>query len=194
MNSSVPKKIILIGASTGGPGEIQKIVEALPKLHNTSVLIGQHMVDGFLDSFTQRLQNTGTNTTSIARDKEALVSGHIYVCEGHTQVVQNSSSVYFSKSTAHAHSYNPDINILFNSFNTLTKEVKILCVILTGIGDDGVDACQNLSAKGARCITQSKESAIVDGMPSRVRLLVPKVEVCSTAEIIRKIKDFTQNV
>lgn len=191
MNSSVPKKIILLGASTGGPGEIQKIIEALPKLHNTSLIIGQHMVDGFLENFAKRLEGLSQNPLNIASDRESLQSGHIYVCEGQTQIVQSAGTLVFTKRDAPKHSFNPDINMFMNSFVSLAKELKILCVILTGIGDDGVAACKDLSSNGARCITQNKESAIVDGMPGRTRQLVPTVEVYNTSDIIKVIKDFS---
>ena len=194
MNSSVPKNIILIGASTGGPGEIQKIVEALPKLHNTSLIIAQHMVDGFLDSFAKRLQSSSQDYIGIAEDQEHLKSGHIYVCEGQTYITKGQNSIIFTKTDVEKNSYNPNINMLFNSFVPLVKELNVLCVILTGIGDDGVQACKNLSTHGARCITQDSISAIVDGMPSRARQLVVKVEVENTLGIIKEIKEFTHSV
>ncbi|MDD2449035.1 MAG: chemotaxis protein CheB, partial [Sulfurimonas sp.] len=55
MSYRVPKKIVLIAASTGGPGQIEKIIKALPKLNDTSIVIAQHMVVGFMDSFAKRL-------------------------------------------------------------------------------------------------------------------------------------------
>ena len=90
MNFSVPKKIVLIGASTGGPGQIQKILKVLPKLQDTTIIIAQHM---------------------------------------------------------------------------------------TGIGKDGALACKNLNENGARCLTESAQSAITDGMPGKVRNIVKNVEV-----------------
>ena len=51
------KKIVLIGASTGGPGQIQKIISSIKTLDNTTVVIAQHMVSGFIESFASRLQD-----------------------------------------------------------------------------------------------------------------------------------------
>ena len=65
-------------------------------------------------------------------------------------------------------------------------------MILTGIGDDGVSACKELSLNGASCITESQKSAIVDGMPSRARLFVPNIEVEDINTIVKTISEFCE--
>lgn len=188
MKHSVPKKIVLIGASTGGPGQIQKIINSLPKLKDTTIVIAQHMIDGFMDSFANRFQNIKHLRVSVVKDNQAFESNNIYICEGETQLINDS----FSKKEISLNSYNPNINILFNSFTLLAKDTKILCAILTGIGDDGVEGCKNLSFNGALCITESKKSAIVDGMPSRARLLVPNIKVHEIDKIVQIISEFCE--
>jgi two-component system chemotaxis response regulator CheB len=67
----------------------------------------------------------------------------------------------------------------------------ILSVILTGIGDDGINAVKELSTHGAKCLTEGVKSAIVDGMPSRARKEVPNIEILELDEIVQKIKEFS---
>ena len=188
MKSVTLKKIVLIGASTGGPGQIEKIISSLPILRNSSIIIAQHMVVGFLESFASRMQSNAQNNVSVITNKQKLQSNHIYVAEGNTFLHQNN--FLFETSLSSNNSYNPNINILFSSFVPLVKELDILCVILTGIGDDGVNACKELSNHGARCITESEKSAIVDGMPNRARSLVDNIEVHDINEIIKIIHEF----
>jgi len=185
-----PNKIVLIGASTGGPGQIQKIIHALPKLQNTTIVIGQHMIEGFIDSFAKRLQNNSHNTISVVQNHQIFESACIYLCEGHTNLKINRSEMLFNHEVSTLHSYNPNINILFNSFVPLCKDVEILSVILTGIGDDGIKACVELSTNGAKCVTETQESAIVDGMPNRARLLVPNVQVEAMDNIVKIVSEF----
>ncbi len=192
MKHSALNKIVLIGASTGGPGHIIKIIQNLPKLESTAIVIGQHMVDGFLESFTKNLQQSGKNCVSIVQEQQYLNAGNIYVCEGETKVQKKGSELFFLYKTATNHSYNPNINILFDSFIQLSDEFEIMAVILTGIGDDGVEACVNLSKNRVRCITETSQSAIVDGMPSRARLLVPNVEVYDISDIVNIISEFCE--
>ena len=116
-----------------------------------------------------------------------LEASTIYVCEG---TIKLDSKKIFRQEKALKNSYNPDIDTIFNSFVSVSDDYEILTVILTGIGSDGVEACKNLSNHGATCITESQSSAIVDGMPSRARALVPNVKIYDINEIINKIKDF----
>lgn len=187
---SIPSKIVLIGASSGGPGQIEKIIKALPKLNNTSIIIAQHMAVGFMNSFAKRLQENSVNIVSVANNDSSLESGHIYACCGDIKIYKEKSKLYFSKKSLVVYKFNPDINILFNSFTPFADDIEILSVILTGIGDDGVQACSALSLKGSSCITESEESAIVDGMPSRARSEVQNIKVFDMDKIIIEIKEF----
>ncbi len=187
-----PKKIVLIGASTGGPGQIQKIIDQIPKLHNTSIIIAQHMVDGFLESFTARLQHNHLNSINLIQDRETFENSNIYISEGNIELRTINNELLFTKEKAPTNSFNPNINLIFNSFVPLCNNRDILCVILTGIGNDGVEACSNLSKNGARCITESKESAIVDGMPNRARAIVPNIEINNLDGIATIINEFCE--
>jgi len=192
LKHSALKYIVLIGASTGGPGQIEKIITSLPKLQNTTVIIAQHMVEGFMNSFANRLKNSSDNPIDVVQNNQTLHSGHIYLCEGKTELKRDGYQLLLTHEPPCSNSFNPDINSLFNSFLPLCKDVNILTIILTGIGDDGVDACKTLSLNGATCITESAKSAIVDGMPSRARLLVPNIQVEDINTIVRKINEFCQ--
>ncbi|WP_031347999.1 CheB methylesterase domain-containing protein [Sulfurimonas hongkongensis] len=190
MSYTVPKKIVLIAASTGGPGQIEKIIKALPKLNDTSIVIAQHMVVGFMDSFAKRLDEDPTNNIFIANDKTYLKSSGIYVCSGSTRVSRDSNGLIFSKKDSSLNSFNPDINYIFNSFLPFTKEIEFLSVILTGIGADGIEACKALQENGSLCLTESQQSAIVDGMPSRARKEIKDIKILDIKEIIQTIKEF----
>ena len=192
MKDSIPKKIVLIGASTGGPGQIQKIINSLERLHHTTIIIAQHMVLGFMESFANRLQNNHPNTIDIIHNEERLKYPYIYICEGEIKLQHTNYGLSFNKKSSQLHSFNPNINTIFDSFTPLCKDVEILCVILTGIGNDGVDACINLSKNGARCVTETQQSAIVDGMPNRARAFVPNIEVHDMKEIINIISEFCE--
>lgn len=192
LKHSVPKKIVLIGASTGGPGQIQKIIDALPQLSNTSIIIAQHMAADFMPSFAKRLQEHNYNQLSIAQNNQALMSSKIYICEGETKIQVKSSELIFKQEKSSLHSYNPNINTLFNSLEILVKDVEIFSVLLTGIGDDGVNGCFNLSQHGVRCITESHQSAIVDGMPARARDTIASIEIDTIDDIVKKISEFCE--
>lgn len=190
LKHSVLDKIVLIGASTGGPGQIQKIITSLPELRDSTVIIAQHMVKGFIPSFMNRLKEYTKNSVFMAEDGQILQPGCIYLCNGHTSVVKSNYNLAFAHAPSENNTYNPDINTLFHSLVPFTSTVEILGVILTGIGDDGVDGCMKLSLHGCSCLTETEESAIVDGMTSRARQLVPNIKALNIKEIIQTIEEF----
>lgn len=192
MKYSVLKKFVLIGASTGGPGQIEKIINALKPMRSTSVVIAQHMTDGFIPSFTKRLNAKSHNPVRMAENKAPLEVGTIYICSGYTQIIKQRSHLFFTKEASPKDGYNPNIDLLFNSFSNLAKEIETLGVILTGIGEDGVDGCNNLSLNGAKCITENEHSAIVDGMPLRARTVIANIKATDMRHIIQEIKEFCE--
>lgn len=190
MSTFIPYKIVLIGASTGGPGQIEKIIRSLEILHDTTIIIAQHMSLEFIPSFTKRLQNLSTNAICMAENDMFIESAKIYLCHGSTSVSMSENRLLFKVEPSQDHKYNPDINTVFNSFVNHTQKIEILGVILTGIGDDGVEGCKQLSLRGAKIITQDAQSAIVDGMPSRARKEVEGIEIGDTDYIKNKIVEF----
>ncbi len=192
LKHSVPKKIVLIGASTGGPAHIQKIITALPKLHNTSVIVAQHMAKGFIPSFAKRLKSHSINPISVAESNMVLESAYIYFCCGYTKIYKEYSNLVFSQQSAPLEAFNPDINMLFHSFSPFIQNIQCLSVILTGIGDDGVSGCKELVANGALALTETQQSAVVDGMPSRARESIENIQVDSLEKIIKSIVEFCE--
>jgi len=190
LKPQTPRKIVLIGASTGGPGQIEKIISSLPVLSDTAVIIAQHMSMDFIPSFTKRLKELSTNTIEMVKDNASVEPGNIYLCHGITSVKKDGYGLKFNVESSKQYKYNPDINTVFNSFVPFAQELEILGVILTGIGDDGVDGCKQLSLKGVRTITQDEKSAIVDGMPSRARKEVQDIEISDIAGIKEIIRNF----
>jgi len=182
------KKIVLVGASTGGPGQIKKIIQSLPILKNSSVIIAQHMADGFLESFVLELQKFTPNHILLIEDNTLFEEGKVYLCKHNTTL--NIQSLKFKVKKLDDDSFNPNIDVLFLSMLEIMPRVEILCSILTGIGDDGVKSCKVLKNNGARCMTESKESAIIDGMPNRARELVPNIEVYDMKRVIDEISEF----
>lgn len=188
MQSVIPKRILLLAASTGGPGQIQKIIQELPQLHNSSVIIALHMVEGFILSYASRLEKSIKNKMNVVQDKQNFEKGHIYVAHGKTYLDSDTNIFHYAK--ASKDSYNPDIDTLFSSFSHLTYKSEMLVVILTGIGSDGVDAAVQLQSLGAKCITESAQSAIVDGMPNKARSSVKNIGIYEIDEIIKICKEF----
>jgi two-component system chemotaxis response regulator CheB len=148
------------------------------------------MAIDFIPSFVKRLQEQSVNPVLMAIQNSTIKAGTVYFCYGMTTIKRDGYELNFNVESSKEYKYNPDINTVFSSFVQFAKDIDILAVILTGIGDDGVEGCKQLAIAGARTITQNEESSIVDGMPSRARKEVPNIEISNIETIREKIKGF----
>jgi two-component system chemotaxis response regulator CheB len=190
LKSSILKKVVLIGASTGGPILIQKIVASLGTLDGVSVVIAQHMAEDFIPSFAKNLKHQSKNEIKIIKDNMEFESNTIYLAQGYSKAIYGAWNLKFKHSKVLEGEFNPHINTIFSSFVDFIDNIEILCVVLTGIGDDGVDGCALLAKKGAMCITQDSKSAVVDGMSARARERVEGIKALSFENIKEEIKSF----
>ena len=190
MNRLKPDRIILIGASTGGPTHIEKILMALGSRYRCCVIIGQHMGAAFIPSFVKRLKEQTKTSVSLLEKGMALEMGKAYLCTGRVFLALHNHQLVCSHVEEVLDHYNPDINALFNAFVPYAGELDMMAMILTGIGEDGVQGCRELAQNGALCIAESEESAVVYGMPLRAKEIVGTIEVKSLAQIIDRVKEF----
>ena len=185
-----PDKIILIGASTGGPGHIKKILTALKPEFSATIIIAQHMGNEYIPSFVKQLNSICCHEVSPVIPEKILLASHVYVSSLLTSITMDSRGLSCLEKYPEKSGYNPDINYLFTSAARIAHQVSVLGIILTGIGSDGVNGCQLLSEQGVECIAESETSAIVDGMPMQARINVKNIKVMSLNEVISKINLF----
>jgi len=160
-------KIIVIGASTGGPSAVEYVVNNLPRNLSIPVVIVQHMPHRFLETFSQRLNDQGTLPVKLAEKGEVLKDGTIYVAPGESnlQVEYIAGSPTFTFTERKYREFNnPSIDCLFESV-AQTYGRYSLGVILTGMGKDGVVGLTKIKEKGGFTVAQDEVSSVVYGMP-----------------------------
>ena len=162
-------QIIVVGASTGGPGAIEAIIAGLPENLSIPVVIAQHMPARFLETFTLRLNETSPLPVKLARKGEILKGGTIYIAPGESNMkveldlIHKQPSVVFTKK--HFEEFNnPSIDCLFESVAKTFGE-KSIGVILTGMGKDGSHGLMEIMKQGGMTIVQNETSSVVYGMP-----------------------------
>ncbi|GGI78173.1 CheB methylesterase domain-containing protein [Legionella impletisoli] len=168
-NKAPLQKLILIGASTGGPKAVTQILENLPNDFPATVIVLQHMPEFFIANFAKRLNATSPLTVVLAEAEDILQPGHAYIAPyGFDLILEKISKsdelyrIILNKNNVYTTS--PSINATFNSAAALLKN-RVLGVILTGMGKDGVEGCQTIKSYGGRTIAQDEASSAVFGMP-----------------------------
>lgn len=155
-------KLIVIGASTGGPSQIKEILSSLHSLSYTLVIV-QHMKEEVLPFYIKDLEETldvsVESTPCIISKKPSVI-----VCSQSCVVVKKYANFELVTQTMGQY-YTPDINKLLHSFIPYTREFDLEVIIMTGIGRDGVDSAKKLKKLDVKVIAQDEKSSPVYGMP-----------------------------
>ncbi len=163
-------RVVAIGASTGGPPVIQKILAGLPSDLTVPVLVVQHMARGFTEGFVDWLAQTSVLPVSVACDGMVIRSGFVYVAPDGYQMKVDANGCLQCKDDNSVYGLKPSVSYLFNSLAEFYGK-SVLGVLLTGMGKDGAAELALLRKKGALTIAQDSASSVVFGMPGEaVRL------------------------
>jgi len=168
--SSAPvTKLLLIAASTGGPGLIEQICRSLPKEFPYAVCIVQHMPEQFTAAFATRLDKVSVLPVIECKDHMELSCGVIYIARGgihlHFAKKVTGKIVIREEKSKNNRFFQPSADEMFESALKVFSGDQITAVILTGIGDDGAEGMVKIKKAGGFTIGESEESATVYGMP-----------------------------
>lgn len=163
--------IVGIVGSAGSPAAVGLILSKLSRDFCVPLVIALHMPQGFTRSFAERLTRTTSFTAREARDTEQLNNSQIYIAPGghHTMIESDSSGeLFFHVEPSSANDfYTPSANQLLSSLAESCAE-KSLGVVLTGMGDDGLEGARAIRERGGSVIVESRDSALIWGMPRAV--------------------------
>lgn len=165
-NSLNTKKVIAIGASTGGTEAIASLLKHLPA-RIPGILIVQHIPPQFSRMFAERLNMQTHFTVKEAARGDYLEPGMVLIAPGDQHLIVKKIGDRYKVEVFNGDKVNghcPSVDILFDS---VAKECKAdaVGVILTGMGYDGAKGLLSMRRKGARTIGQDEISSVVYGMP-----------------------------
>lgn len=160
------KKIIAIGASTGGTEAIQTILAGLPA-NTPPVVIVQHMPAGFTRTFAERLNNLFAFQVKEAENAEELTAGKVLIAPGgyHLAIKRRPTGFcadVYSGSLVNRH--RPAVDVLFSSAARVVGS-SATGILLTGMGADGAAGLLEMKQTGALTIAQDQATSVVYGMP-----------------------------
>lgn len=157
-------KILLIGASTGGPRAIKEVITSFTKNFPTGILIVQHMPAGFTNSFAKRLDELSAIKVKEASVGDRIQRGIALLAPGDHHMVLGRSERIELLDTPRIHGVRPAVDITLKSVAQIYKE-KTIAVILTGMGRDGAAGMSLVKKYGGRTIVQDEATSVVFGMP-----------------------------
>jgi two-component system chemotaxis response regulator CheB len=164
---TTPRFFIAVAASTGGPTAVTKILSRLRADPQCAVLVAQHMPDTFTRTFAERLNRHSALEVSEARPNAAIVGAAALICPGRRCLeVQLDGARYTTdvRFPTPRDRYVPSADRLFTSLANVAAR-NTIGVVLTGMGDDGMEGSKELVKRGGMVIAESEETAVVYGMP-----------------------------
>ncbi len=162
-----PSFVVGVGASTGGPPAVQRLLEALTPEPSMSLLVCQHMPRQFTRAFAERLDRLGPYTVREAQEGDLLVPGHVYIAPGGRQLVvyrQNGQYTLGTPPPTMQDKHAPSVDRLFMSLAEVFGS-KAVGVVLTGMGSDGAAGARSIQKAGGEVWAESEETAVIYGMP-----------------------------
>ncbi len=159
--------ILVVGSSTGGPNALKTMLSAIPENFTIPILIAQHMPPVFTKSLAEHIERETKRPTAEAVDGALIERGHIYVAPGDYHMVidkQNDRMVIRLNQADPEHFCRPSVNPLYASAAQWYGS-SVLAVMLTGMGDDGIEGAQSISERKGYIIAQDEQSSVVWGMP-----------------------------
>ncbi len=162
----VSSKLIAIGASTGGPPVIQKILFGF-FFQTKGIVIVQHMAAKYTKAFAERLNSLCPFEVREARDMDRIDQGKVLIAPGgkHVRVVREGDDYIIQVENPSKTSHQcPSADILFHSV-AKSAGSNAVGIILTGMGEDGADGIAAMKKAGAYTIAQDEDSCVVFGMP-----------------------------
>ncbi len=195
--ASLPKKtassrIVGIGTSTGGPAALMQVFTNIPPDFPSSILVVQHMPEGFTKAFAERLDLMSQLKVKEAQDMDQVLPGCAFVAPGnkHITIEEKNNNRYvrvFDGEKVSGH--RPSIDVLFNSLADTTGK-NTVAVIMTGMGRDGAEGITRIKNSGGKTIAQNEETSVVYGM-NRVAVEKGGIDdVVPLSEIPKKIVEY----
>jgi two-component system, chemotaxis family, protein-glutamate methylesterase/glutaminase len=168
---ATPPRVLLIGSSTGGPQALNAIVAQIADvLEHAPVLITQHMPATFTAILAEHLARIANCPVREARDGEEINAGTIYIAPGgkHMTVARRDGiAVILINDGALVNFCKPAVDPLFTSAAAVWGP-KVLALVLTGMGSDGLNGARAIVAAGGNIIAQDEATSVVWGMPGQV--------------------------
>jgi two-component system chemotaxis response regulator CheB len=157
-------ELCVIGASTGGPIALQRILERIPVRFPLPIAIVQHMPAGFTGPFADRLGRLSRLQVKEAVEGDRLRPGRVLLAPAgrHLRITGSLATVLAAGPADAKHI--PSVDVTMKSA-ARARPGRVLGILLTGMGNDGAEGMATIRASGGFTIGESEASCVVYGMP-----------------------------
>ena len=178
--------VIVIGASAGGVGFLQRVVERLPRRFPAAVFVALHLPDGVRSMLPAILERAGPLPVSHAEDGARIRRGHIYVAPPGFHLTLEPGRMRITRG-AREHGVRPAIDPLFRSA-ALAFGSRVIGVVLSGLLDDGTVGLKEIKRAGGVAVVQEPSETPWPSMPESALAHVDVDYTLPAAEIGERLE------
>jgi two-component system response regulator WspF len=170
------RRLVVIGASAGGPGALAVVLRALPKDFSAAVVIVQHIDPGFADGMAGWLQQQSGLPVKVAQEGDRPYAGCVLMAGTNHHLLFKNRNTLGYEAESPEDVYHPSIDVFFHSVVRQWRD-QVVGVLLTGMGRDGAVGLKAMRDAGLHTIAQDQQSSSVYGMPKAAAALDAASEI-----------------
>ena len=157
-------RVVAIASSTGGPRALAQIFSGMRAGFPLPIVVAQHISDGFVNGLVEWLDSVTPVKVKFAADGELLQENRVYFAPAGTHITVKASGRLALAGAALEDLLHPSCDLLLASAGEAFG-AQSLGVILTGMGDDGVEGLRSIRERGGYTVAQDESTSVVFGMP-----------------------------
>ncbi len=156
-------RLVVLGASTGGPIRVRELLTALPQRLPVGIAVAQHIARGFGKGFATWLTETTGKRCLYVDQRMPIEPGTVYIAPDDANLVVDRA-LYAAPQAAGTDYGTPNVDVLFRSAAAALGPA-VLSILMTGMGSDGAAGTAELARAGATTFVQDPKTCAVSSMP-----------------------------
>ena len=181
-----PTRVVVIGASTGGPKVIGDILQNIPSDIPAAFLIVQHMSKDFISNFAKRLNAVSNMTVKEAAEGDSITEGLVLLAPGDFHMLVNAPNKIHLNQGPKRFGVRPSVNVTMVSASEVYG-ADTIGVLLSGMGQDGAFGMRMIKKRQGTTIAQNESSSIIYGMAKAAKDMEAVDKMVSADEISKEI-------
>jgi two-component system chemotaxis response regulator CheB len=157
-------QLVGIATSTGGPSALATVLGPLPADFPMPILVVQHVASGFIGGLAEWLDGGTPLRVRLAGHGDTLQPGTVLLAPDDYHMKVNARGAIELCKEQPYRGLRPSANYMFHSMARFYGS-QAMGIILTGMGDDGVEGLEALHWAGGLTVAQNEQSCVVYGMP-----------------------------
>ena len=179
-------RLLLVGASTGGPKAVADLLLPLPRDWNVATIVVQHVDVAFSQGLAKWLGDRTGRTVRVAEHGHTPVGGDVLLAGTNDHLVMTKARTLEYREEPRDIFFRPSVDVFFESVGDHWNQTGV-AIVLTGMGKDGARGLAKLRARGWHTIAQSEASSVVWSMPKAAIDAGAACEVAGVDQMARTV-------